>query len=282
MSVFRRIEQSLENTFDRSFRRAFKSQLQPVELARKLAREMDLNKTISVAKVYVPNQYTVHLSDRDHDSFASYESTLTHELATYLEAHARGNGFSLVAAPTVMLVTEPDLRAGEFGISCRMADAPPTSEVAADVPVTPSAVVPTPDDSLGAIPAPVGMPPMTPVASANAALAGVSGTQVISAADVQDMGLRPEALTLVVNGERIPVTKRETSIGRSRERDVVVDDPNVSRQHCEIRHVGYDYVLYDLNSTNGVVVNGRPITRVALANGDVITLGATEIRVEVS
>ena len=62
MSVFRRIEQSLETTFERGFRRAFKSQLQPVELARKLAREMDLNKTISVAKVYVPNEYTVHLS----------------------------------------------------------------------------------------------------------------------------------------------------------------------------------------------------------------------------
>lgn len=283
MSVFRRIEQSLENTFDRSFRRAFKSQLQPVELARKLAREMDLHKTISVAKVYVPNEYTVHLSDRDHDSFASYEATLTHELATYLEAHARGNGFSLVAPPTVVLITEPDLRAGEFGISCRMADAPPATEApaAAGIPAVPDAAVPTPDDGLGAVPAPVGVP-ATPVAAANAALAGVSGTQVISAADAQEMGLRPETLALHVNGLRIPVTKRETSIGRSRERDVVVDDPNVSRTHCEIRHVGYDYVLYDLDSTNGVVVNGRPIKRVALADGDVITLGATEIRVEVS
>ena len=53
MSVLRRIEDSLESAFERGFRRAFKSQLQPVELARKLAREMDLNKTISVAKVYV-------------------------------------------------------------------------------------------------------------------------------------------------------------------------------------------------------------------------------------
>jgi hypothetical protein len=286
MSVFRRIEQSLETTFDRSFRRAFKSQLQPVELARKLAREMDLHKTISVAKVYVPNEYTVHLSPRDHESFASYETTLTHELATYLEAHARGNGFSLVASPTVALATEDDLRAGEFGISCRMADPPPAAEApsapAADIPAPGSAPSPLPDDGLGAVPTPVAVPPAAPVASANAALAGVSGTQVISASDAQEMGLHPETMALIVNGERIPLTKRETTIGRSRERDVVVADPNVSRAHCEIRHVGYDYVLYDLNSTNGVTVNGRPVTRVALTNGDVIMVGATELRVEVS
>lgn len=286
MSVFRRIEQSLETTFDRSFRRAFKSQLQPVELARKLAREMDLHKTISVAKVYVPNEYTVHLSPRDHDGFASYETTLTHELATYLEAHARGNGFSLVASPTVAIATEPDLRPGEFGISCRMADPPPAAEApaapAADIPAAGIAASPLPDDGLGAVPTPVAVPAAAPVASANAALAGVSGTQVISASDAQEMGLHPETMALIVNGERIPLTKRETTIGRSRERDVVVPDANVSRAHCEIRHVGYDYVLYDLNSTNGVTVNGRPVTRVALTNGDVIMVGATELRVEVS
>jgi pSer/pThr/pTyr-binding forkhead associated (FHA) protein len=89
-------------------------------------------------------------------------------------------------------------------------------------------------------------------------------------------------MTLILNGERIPLTKRVTSLGRSRERDVVVVDPNVSRQHCEIRHVGYDYFLIDLDSTNGVSVNGRPVTRHALADGDVITMGATQIRVEVS
>jgi hypothetical protein len=283
MSVFRRIEQSLETTFERGFRRAFKSQLQPVELARKLAREMDLHKTISVAKVYVPNEYTVYLAPQDHESFASYEATLTAELATYLEAHARGNGFSLVAAPTVALTTDSELRAGEFGIGCRMADPPPASEVPADV--AGDGAAPAPGDSLGAIPTPVvatPIPPAAAVAAANPALAGVSGTQVISAADAQESGLHPETMTLIINGERVALAKRVTSLGRSRERDVVVPDPNVSRQHCEIRHVGYDYFLIDLDSTNGVSVNGRPVTRHALADGDVITMGATEIRVEVS
>jgi hypothetical protein len=294
MSVFRRIEQSLETTFERGFRRAFKSQLQPVELARKLAREMDLNKTISVAKVYVPNEYTVHLSPDDYESFRSYEGTLCQELATYLEAHARGSGFSLVAPPTVLITTDDDLRGGEFGISCRMVD-PPVVPAAPEAPAsgTPAAdaapplaapAVPGPEafpeDAIGAVPTPV--VPAAPVVAANAALAGVSGTQVISAADAQESGIHPETMALILNGSRIVLTKRITTIGRSRERDVVVGDANVSRQHCEIRHVGYDYFLIDTDSTNGVSVNGRPVTRHALANGDVITMGATEIRVEVS
>ncbi|HWH13419.1 MAG TPA: DUF3662 domain-containing protein, partial [Miltoncostaeaceae bacterium] len=139
MSVFRKIEQSIETAVERGFRRAFRSQLQPVELARKLAREMEDHKTVSVAKVYVPNEYTVFLATPDREAFSTYESTLTAELAAYLEAHARAMGFSLVAPPTVLLEVDEDLRAGEFGIACRMVDAPAGAAPA------PSAAPPAPE-----------------------------------------------------------------------------------------------------------------------------------------
>ncbi|MCC6832891.1 MAG: FHA domain-containing protein [Thermoleophilia bacterium] len=268
MSVLRKIEQSIESVVERGFRRAFRSQLQPVELARKLAREMDDHKTVSVAKVYVPNEYTVYLASADREAFSSYEATLVAELAAYLEAHARGNGFSLVAPPTVLLETDGDLRPGEFGIACRMVDSP--------APAAPP--VPNPL----AAPEPAAPRPAPPPAPANAALAGVSGTQVMSAEDARAAGLHAEAMSLVVNGTRYRLTKRITGIGRSRDRDVVIPDPNASRAHCEIRHVGYDYFLIDLDSTNGVEVNGKLVKRHALAHGDVITIGTTEIRVEVS
>ena len=125
MSLLRDIEQKIEGLFERSFRRAFRSSLQPVELARKLAREMEDHKTVSVSRVYVPNEFTVYLAPQDRESFASYELSLTTELAAYLEAHARTAGLSLVAPAVVGLVTDTDLRAGEFGIGCRMAEAPP-------------------------------------------------------------------------------------------------------------------------------------------------------------
>ncbi len=262
MSVLRKIEQSIESVVERGFRRAFRSQLQPVELARKLAREMDDHKTVSVAKVYVPNEYTVYLASSDREAFSSYEGTLVAELAAYLEAHARGNGFSLVAPPTVLLETDTDLRPGEFGIACRMVDSP----------AAPAA--PAMPDPLAA-PAPAVPRPAPPPAPANPALAGVSGTQVMSAQDARSAGLHAESMSLVVNGTRQRLTKRITTIGRSR-------DPNASRAHCEIRHVGYDYFLIDLDSTNGVEVNGKLVKRHALAHGDTITIGTTDIRVEVS
>lgn len=269
MSVFRRIETGIESVFERGFRRAFSSALQPVELARKLAREMGDHKTVSVAKVYVPNEYTVFLSTADRETFSSYEESLTTELASYLEAHARSSGFSLVAPPTVLLETDADLRTGEFGIACRMVDAPRgVATVAAQ-----AAPVATP---------PVVAAPAPTPAAANPALQGVSGTQVISAADAHAAGLRQEAMTLIVHGTRHRVTKRITTVGRSRDRDIVVPDANVSRNHAEIRHVGYDYFLIDLDSTNGVEVNGQMAKRHALADGDVLLFGTTEVRVEVS
>jgi predicted component of type VI protein secretion system len=273
MSVLRKIEQSIESVVERGFRRAFRSQLQPVELARKLAREMDDHKTVSVAKVYVPNEYTVYLAPADREAFSSYEGTLRTELAAYLEAHARGNGFSLVAPPAVLLETDEDLRPGEFGIACRMVEgvAPSPRPAAPPPAAAPEAPAPAPPP---AAPAPAPAP--------NPALAGVSGTQVISAADARAAGLHTEQMTLVVNGARHRLTKRITTIGRSRESDLVVADPNASRTHCEIRHVGYDYFLIDLNSTNGVEVNGRSVKRHALADGDTITIGTTDLRVEVT
>lgn len=268
MSLLRDIEQKIEGLFDRGFRRAFRSSLQPVELARKLAREMEDHKTISVSRVYVPNEYTVYLAPQDRESFASYEKSLVAELGSYLDAHARGAGLSLVAPATVALATDADLRTGEFGIACRMADPPPAAPADAageGAPVTEPPPAP-----------PVVPPPARPYQ----ALEGVSGTQVISAADARDAGLTQEVMTLIVGTTRVRLSKRVSTMGRSRDCDVVVPDPNASRVHAEVRHIGLDYFLVDMGSTNGTEVNGQLVKRHALADGDTIAVGTTEIRVE--
>jgi hypothetical protein len=293
MSVLRNIEQKIEGLFERGFKRAFRSNLQPVELARKLAREMEDHKTISVSRVYVPNDFTVYLSPQDRDSFASYERSLVSELGSYLDAHARGAGLSLVAPATVMLETDTDLRVGEFGISCRMADPPPAAATEAAQAV-PAPRVPEPAPAaeparVAAQPPPVEVPPPPPVMPEppplpppvpHQALEGVSGTQVISAAEARAAGLTSEQMTLVVGGTRVPLTKRVSTLGRSRDCDVVVPDPNASRNHAEVRHIGLDYFLVDLGSTNGTEVNGQVVKRHALADGDRIVVGTTEIAVE--
>ena len=292
MSVLRNIEQKIEGLFERGFKRAFRSNLQPVELARKLAREMEDHKTISVSRVYVPNDFTVFLSPQDRESFASYERSLVTELGSYLDAHARGAGLSLVAPATVALETDTDLRVGEFGIACRMADPPPVAAAPAATVAAP-AVEPAPQDgpapAAAEPPPPVQVPAPPPVAPAppplpppvpHQALEGVSGTQVISAAEARAAGLTPEQMTLVVGGTRVPLTKRVSTMGRSRDCDVVIPDPNASRVHAEIRHIGLDYFLVDMGSTNGTEVNGQVVKRHALADGDRIVVGTTEIGVE--
>src|SRR3974377_1628149 len=84
MSVLRSIESKLESLFEGVFGRAFRSNVQPVELARKLVKEMDDHRSVSVSRVYVPNEYTVYLSPADRDQFADYEDALRDELADYL------------------------------------------------------------------------------------------------------------------------------------------------------------------------------------------------------
>lgn len=296
MSILRGIEQRVEGLFERGFRRAFRSGLQPVELARKLAREMEDHKTISVSRVYVPNEFRVYLSPQDRESFRSYEASLCAELATYLGAHARSAGLATVAPATVLLEEDSDLRLGEFGISCRMAESPeghsagveagaeagaplepPEAPEPAQAPQAPQAPKEVP---VAAVAAPAPAPPEPD--HTYEPLAGVSGTQVISPEEARAQGLAHSAMTLVSESARLRVSKRVTTLGRSRECDLIVPDPNASRVHAEVRKIGSDHFLVDVGSTNGTEVNGHEVKRHVLADGDLIVIGTTEVQVELA
>jgi len=120
MSVLRNIESKLESLFEGVFGRAFRTNVQPVELARKLVKEMDDHRNVSVSRVYVPNEYTIYLSPGDREQFASYEQQLQGELADYLAEHARRESYVLLSPPQVQLETDEDLDVGVFGIATRM------------------------------------------------------------------------------------------------------------------------------------------------------------------
>src|SRR5215469_11680558 len=120
MSVLRSIESKLESLFEGVFGRAFRSNVQPVELARKLVKEMDDHRSVSVSRVYVPNEYTVYLCPADRAQFDGYEDQLREELSDYLTEHARRERYVLLTSPSVKLETDPDLDIGEFGIATRL------------------------------------------------------------------------------------------------------------------------------------------------------------------
>src|SRR5215207_4177726 len=121
MVMLRQIEHKIESLFEGIFGRAFRTHVQPVELARKLAKEMDDGKTVSVSRVYVPNEYSVFLSPDDREQFSSYEESLVDELQQYLAEHARREQFALLSSPRVLFETDEDLAVGEFGIATRIA-----------------------------------------------------------------------------------------------------------------------------------------------------------------
>ena len=139
MSVLRNLEAKLEGLVGGAFSRAFKSRVQPVEIARKLAKEMQDNQTVSISRTYVPNHYTVYLSPQDREQFEGYEDGVKKELSDYLLEHARTEGLALITSPTIEFETDDRLALGEFGIQTALIGGPDDEDVAAAVDAGPSA-----------------------------------------------------------------------------------------------------------------------------------------------
>jgi Protein of unknown function (DUF3662)/FHA domain len=250
MAVLRSIESKLESLFEGVFGRAFRTNVQPVELARKLVKEMDDHRNVSVSRVYVPNEYTIYLAPDDREQFSSYEQQLRDELGEYLAEHARREGYALLTAPRVELETDADLDVGVFGIATRMVQ--PTGKATEGMSEEPNATM-------------VYKPAAVPV------------PQATEAASPVDLGIQREVAVLSWEGRRQEISKRRLVIGRSKDADVQVTDPNVSRRHAEVMQEGATYWLIDLDSTNGVEVRGKRVKRLKLEDGTRFTVGSTEI-----
>jgi len=250
--VLRLIEQKIEALVEGVFGRAFRTNVQPVELARKLAKEMDDHRQVSVSRVYVPNEYTIFLSESDRAQFEGYEESLIGELQEYLAEHARRETYALLSPPAVLVKTDEDLEVGEFGIAVRMAQPKPGA--------APEPSAPSPQVESGAtmIYKPAAPPPT-------------------EAASPVELGVERELAYLVVDGQRHELQKRRTVIGRSKDCDLQLDDPNASRRHAEVRQEGTAYWIVDLDSTNGLEVNGRRAKRAKLDTGDKVTIGSTDL-----
>ena len=250
MPVLRSIESKLESLFEGVFGRAFRANVQPVELARKLAKEMDEHRNVSVSRVYVPNRYTIYLSQSDREQFFGYEDQLRTELAEYLSDHARRESYVLLTAPTVSFETDDDLDVGVFGIATEMVQTKGDKE---------------------------SPPADMPEVAAGATMVYKPTAQPTEAASPVDLGIQREVAVLTWSGQRHEISKRKVVIGRSKDADIRVDDPNVSRRHAEVQQEGATWWLVDLGSTNGVEVQGRRVKRLKLEDGSTFTIGSTEL-----
>ena len=258
MGVLRTIEHRIESLFEGAFGRAFRTHVQPVELARKLAKEMDEHKAVSVSRVYVPNEYVLYLSPRDREHLPPEDALIT-ELADYLSEHARREGYALLSTPRVMVEEDEDLAVGEFGIATRMVQPRRAASARADDgPEVVAAEEPGATKIFKPAPA----------------------TAAVSAEEAARLGLAHATAIVVVNGKRHELTKHQITLGRSRDCDIRIEDPNVSRRHAEIRRENGAWWIVDLGSTNGVEVNGRRVDRAELTPEDRVVLGKTDLRFE--
>jgi hypothetical protein len=229
MSVMRNFESRLERGIEGFFMKAFRSGLQPVELAKRILREMDARKTVGVREIWVPNRYVVRISAEDRERFENMEGALARELETVVTEGARERGWGLVARPEVVFETGEKMKRGDLKVEAELTEE--TGPAPADAPA----------------------PPPTP-----------SSPQAGPA-------------RLVMDGREVPIDRDTMVIGRLQGSEVEVDDPGASRRHAEIRKDGDRFVLVDLGSTNGTLVNDSPVAEQALEDGDRITIGRTVI-----
>ncbi|MFJ5260699.1 FhaA domain-containing protein [Streptomyces sp. NPDC088387] len=286
MGVLKKFEQRLEGLVNGTFAKVFKSEVQPVEIAGALQRECDNNATIwNRDRTVVPNDFIVELSTPDFERLSPYSGQLGDELAGMVRDYAKQQRYTFMGPIKVNLEKADDLDTGLYRVRSRTL-ASSTSQAAPAGP-GPAAPAPAPGGGgpaaqrpggAGFPPQPAGAPPMPPSPPPAGGRPGGYGYPQPAAPQ------RPTAAAqgsrtrhwIEINGTRHQISRATLVLGRSTEADARIDDPGVSRRHCEIR-TGTPSTIQDLGSTNGIVVDGQHTTRATLRDGSRIVVGSTTV-----
>ena len=250
MGILRDFERRLEGAVEGLFARAFRSGVQPVELGKRLVREVEDGRTVGVNRVYVPNVYVYELSPGDRERFADYEVALAQELAALAVDTARERDWAMLGPARIEFQTADDLPVGRFRLSGRVEATEQERDYAA-APAGPSAAQVGPH------------------------------TAMLPGQRRRPKPQAPASLVLVQGGQPIrswPLAAPELTIGRAEQSDIPLADPGVSRNHARVVREGDDFIVEDLRSTNGTEVNGQPIRRRRLANGDLLKLASSTLQ----
>ena len=234
MGLLQKFEDSLDRVVNGAFAKAFKAEVQPVELASALQREVDDRASVlDRDRTVIPNVFHIELSHHDYTRLAVFKDALAGELATLVTNYAGEQHYTLLGQARVTMSEDDELETGIFRVRSE-AKAEVTSKVGAVQPIAP--------ESPAGEPAPTG-------------------------------GGQPR---LEVGGQAYPLVRAITVLGRGTDADIRVEDPGVSRKHCEIV-VGTPALVRDMNSTNGTFLDGQRITESALADGSVVKIGGTSL-----
>ena len=240
MGVLQRFEGRLDQLVNGAFARAFRSEVQPVEVAAALQRELDdRSAVVSRDSTMAPNVFTVELGASDHERLTPYAQALNAEFAAMVTEHAQAQGYTLIGPVEVTMDRVADLGTGLFRVSSAS-----QAGVVAQPQVRPPLIT-----EPAVSPQPASSPAPEPALTTNA--------------------------RLVINDTGFPLTASVVTIGRGSDAGIRIDDPGISRHHAEIRHGESGFSIIDLASTNGTLVAGERIGERALTDGDEIRMGST-------
>jgi len=272
MGVLKKFEQRLEGLVNGTFAKVFKSEVQPVEIAGALQRECDNNATIwNRDRTVVPNDFIVELSTPDFERLSPYSGQLGDELAGMVRDYAKQQRYTFMGPIKVHLEKADDLDTGLYRVRSRTLASSSNQQAPASAPAAgrpggygyPPAAQPSGAPPMPSAPPPGARPGPAPMVQRPGVAAGPGA------------GGRMRHW-IEINGTRHQISRPTLVLGRSTEADVRIDDPGVSRRHCEIR-TGTPSTIQDLGSTNGIVVDGQHTTRATLRDGSRIVVGSTTI-----
>jgi len=236
------LERFLERLFERPGARLFHTHPEPVVLARRLERAIDRERRVGPDGLEAPARFELALRPEDLALVApdgDAAAVLEDQLAGVAMAHARRRRYALRERPSVVLVADGTLPAGEIDVRTRFTRGASRSGTTEPRSIEQTMVRP---------------PPPLPRAGLRVRPPGA-----------------PEH-TVVLDGAAL-------TIGRAADNDLVLADSRVSRHHARISGRAGRLVLVDLGSTNGTVVNGSRVTEIVLGFGDQLALGTTRIEV---
>ncbi|MFG2718618.1 FhaA domain-containing protein [Streptomyces sp. NPDC048416] len=281
MGVLKRFEQRLEGLVNGTFAKVFKSEVQPVEIAGALQRECDNNASIwNRDRTVVPNDFIVELSAPDFERLSPYSGQLGDELAGLVRDYAKQQRYSFMGPIKVHLEKAEELDTGLYRVRSRTL-ASSTDQQGGQGPGPGGPQRPAPAAPQGARggygypPAAASAPPM-PAAPPPGRPPASPADRRPAAAGPMPGGHGQVRRWIEINGTRHQISRSTLVLGRSTDADVRIDDPGVSRRHCEIR-TGTPPTIQDLGSTNGIVVDGQHTTRATLRDGSRIVVGSTTI-----
>jgi hypothetical protein len=260
--------------------RLSRSSARPIQIGRKLLQSIDAARTSADGQSPVaPNSFVVVLNEQDRAKLGDLEKPLIDELVGAAKQYASDEGYTLAGDVGVSIITDAGMKPGKFEVKATIEAG--LSEVASESPRSAqrsSEAPPTARET----PAPAPPAPPVPPAAPTVATPSIPSVPAPTPAPVAK-----KATLVMGDGTRIALKAGVVSVGRSAESTVPLNDTNVSRRHAEIRSRGegsnLTWILVDLGSTNGTMLNGVKITaEQKLKNGDALMFGSTPARFEVA